>query len=222
MRNLKALLFDLDGTLIDSEYFHYECWNEILEEYNVVLTYQDWLKTYAGVPLPVNARNLLEKYNIDAPLQDVITRREHLTLERLKTKDVNLMPFALEFIEFFHAKGLTLTIVTSSPRQDVEAIFDRNGLRKYFSLIITRSEVTKSKPDPESYNVCCEQLNISKESCIVFEDTINGVKSAVAAGLTCFAIQNNTEEHERLSIANRLFLNLNEAKEYIIQNEQII
>ena len=218
MKNLKALLFDLDGTLIDSEYFHYKCWNEILEEYQVVLTYEDWLKTYAGVPLPVNAKNLLEKYNINASLPDVITRRENLTLDRLKTKDVNLMPFAREFIEFFYDKGLIMTIVTSSPRQDVEAIFGRNGLRKYFSLIITRSEVIKSKPDPESYNVCCEKLNISKENCIVFEDTINGVKSAIAAGITCFAIQSNTGEHERLNIADQLFLNLSEAKDHILSS----
>lgn len=217
----KALLFDLDGTLIDSEFFHYECWNEILEKYKVSLTYQDWLATYAGVPLPANAKNLLEKYNINAPLEDVIVRRENLTLERLKTKDVNLMPHVTEFLDFVDNKGVTMALVTSSPRKDVEAVFERNGLGKYFSLIITRTEVTKSKPDPESYNICCEKLNISKEQCLVFEDTINGVKSAVAAGITCFAIQNNVNDHEKLSIADQLFLNFSEVKDYILQHELI-
>ncbi|WP_316801892.1 HAD family phosphatase [Pedobacter nototheniae] len=219
--SFKALLFDLDGTLIDSEFFHYECWNEILEEYNVSLTYEDWLTTYAGIPLPVNAKNLLEKYNINAVLQDVITRRENLTLERLKTKDVNLMPGALAFLDFFYNKGLTMALVTSSPRKDVEAVFERNGLDKYFSLVITRTEVTKSKPDPESYNICCEKLNIPKAHCLVFEDTINGVKSAVAAGITCYAIQSNVTEHEKLRIANKLFLNFSHAKDYMHQNELI-
>src|SRR5260221_1562851 len=138
---LKALLFDLDGTLIDSEFFHYECWNEILKESDVELTYEDWLKNYAGVPLPTNAKNLIEKYHIQTPLNDVIERRENLTLERLKTTDVNLMPFVLDTIKFFYDKGLILAIVTSSPRKDVDAIFERNGLGKYFKLIITRSEV---------------------------------------------------------------------------------
>nr|MBC7611688.1 HAD family phosphatase [Pseudopedobacter sp.] len=221
MKNLKALLFDLDGTLIDSEYFHYECWNEILKEYQVILIYEDWLKTYAGVSLPDNAKKLLEKYNIQASLPDLISRRENLTLERLKTKDLNLMPHVLEFIEFFHQKGLNLTIVTSSPRQDVEAIFERNGLEKYFSIIITRSEVTKNKLDPECYNLCCKQLNIPKENCIVFEDTIIGVKAALAAGITCFAIQNNKKEHESLNIADQLFLNLREAKDYILEHQAL-
>jgi beta-phosphoglucomutase len=219
MKNIKALLFDLDGTLIDSEYFHYECWNEILDEYGVQLTYPDWLKNYAGIPLPVNARNLLEKYAIDASLSEMVKRREALTLERLKTKDVNLMPFALEVVKFFHEQNLVLAIVTSSPREDVEAIFDRNGLRPYFSLIITRSEVQHNKPDPESYNKCCKALGLSKENCLVFEDTINGIKAAKAAGIRCFAIQSNTDMHEALHIADRLFLDLMEAKEYLLSDQ---
>lgn len=221
MPNLKALLFDLDGTLIDSEFFHFECWNEILEESGVKLTYEDWLKNYAGVPLPANAKSLIEKYNISTPLSDIIERRENLTLERLKTKDVNLMPYAADVLEYFYDKNLTLALVTSSPRKDVEAIFERNGLKKYFKLIITRSEVTKSKPDPESYNVCREQLGFSHEDCIVFEDTINGIKSAKAAGLTCFAIQSNTEEHDKLVLADKLFLDFNMAKNYLIENNLI-
>jgi HAD superfamily hydrolase (TIGR01509 family) len=213
---LKALLFDLDGTLIDSEFFHFECWNEILEEFDVELSYADWLKTYAGVPMPANAARLIETYNITSPLPHIIEKREQLTLERLKTKDVNLMPYVADVLEYFREQNLTLALVTSSPRQDVEAIFERNGLGKYFKLIITRSEVTKSKPDPESYLVCVEKLGLLKEECLVFEDTINGIKSAKAAGLTCIAIQSNTDEHHKLTIADKLFLDFNQAKQYLI------
>ncbi|KQC00675.1 HAD family phosphatase [Pedobacter sp. Hv1] len=215
MKKLKALLFDLDGTLIDSEFFHFECWNEILEESGVTLTYEDWLKNYAGIPLPKNAQNLIEKYNITTPLDELIDRRERLTLERLKTKDVNLMPYVIEVLDFFQAKNLILALVTSSPRKDVEAIFERNGLASYFKLIITRTEVSKSKPDPESYNTCVEKLGLSKDECIVFEDTINGIKSAKAAGLTCIAIQQNTAEHQNLLLADQLFLDFKEAKDHL-------
>jgi beta-phosphoglucomutase len=216
MHKLKALLFDLDGTLIDSEYFHYELWNEILKESGGKLTYEEWLKNHAGIPLPKNAQTLTDRFNIKTPLPELIERREALTLERLKTKDVNLMPYVTEVLNFFRAKGLTMALVTSSPRKDVDAIFKRNGLGKYFKLIITRSEVTKSKPDPESYNVCVEKLGLAKEECIAFEDTINGLKSAKAAGLTCFVIQSNTEEHPNLSIADRLFLDFREVKNYLV------
>jgi beta-phosphoglucomutase len=218
MIKLKAVLFDLDGTLIDSEYFHFECWNEILQESGVQLTYNGWLDNYAGVPLPTNAKRLVEKYNIITPLSEVIERREKLTLERLKTNDVNLMPYVAEVLELFKSKGLIMALVTSSPRQDVEAIFERNGLGKYFKLVITRTDVKVSKPDPESYNVCREQLGLQPDECLVFEDTINGVKSAIAAGLICYAIQSNTAEHEKLAIADKLFLNFMEVEKYMIDN----
>ncbi len=221
MQTIKALLFDLDGTLIDSEFFHFECWNEVLEEFGVKLTYADWLKNYAGVPLPVNAKNLIGKYNIVTPIDSIILRRENLTLERLRTKDVNLMPFVKEFLEFVKAKNLKMALVTSSPRKDVEAIFERNELGRYFDLIITRTDVTKSKPDPESYNLCREQLGCLANECLVFEDTINGAKAAKAAGLTCYAIQSNQDEHDKLKIADQLFLDLNAAKEYLV-NQGII
>ncbi|MBB2151561.1 HAD family hydrolase [Pedobacter gandavensis] len=216
MKNLKAILFDLDGTLIDSEYFHYECWNEVLGEYGIQLDYTDWLKNYAGIPLPVNAKNLLSKYAISADLADVVKRREALTLERLKTKDVELMPYALDMIEFLYERKLLLAIVTSSPREDVAAIFNRNGLKKYFTLIITRTDVIQNKPAPEGYQKCCAMLGVVREECIVYEDTLNGIKAAKAAGIRCIAIQSNTDVHPSLAIADELFLDFKAAKTALI------
>ncbi|UKT64055.1 HAD family hydrolase [Pedobacter mucosus] len=218
MNKLKAILFDLDGTLIDSEKFHFDCWNGFLSQYNVALSFEDWLSNYAGIPLPQNAKSIVEKYQIEVDLESFIEKREQITVNGFKTTDINLMPFALNFIQYFYDKGLTLAVVTASPKADVEAVFNRNGLAKYFSLFITRTDVTKSKPDPESYNLCVSRLAIAKEQCIVLEDTINGVKAAVAAGITCYAIQGNTEAHQTLSVANQVFLSLADAKEFIVQN----
>lgn len=221
MSKVKALLFDLDGTIIDSEFFHYECWIETLSEYDVIISYEDWLKNYAGIPLPQNAKRIVDKYAISTNLTELIERVENLTLKRFKTNDIALMPFVLDFITYWYEKGLTLAVVTASPRADVEAIFERNGLAKYFTLFITRTDVAKSKPDPESYNLCVEKLGILKDECIVFEDTINGVTSAMSAGITCFAIQNNVRAQQKLKVADQLFLNFSNAKDYIVENRII-
>jgi len=221
MSKIKALLFDLDGTLIDSERFHFDCWNEFLSQYGVVIDFKDWLSNYAGIPLPQNAKTIINKYKIDTDLTDFIDRRELITFNGFKTKDIELMPFALDFVQYFYQKGLTLAVVTASPRVDVEAVFERNGLAKYFKLFVTRTDVTMSKPDPESYNICVKMLGLAKEECIVFEDTVNGVKSALAAGITCYAIQNNVRAHQKLKIADQLFLNLAHAKQFIIDNKVI-
>lgn len=131
------------------------------------------------------------------------------------------MPYVAEILDFFRDKKLKLAIVTSSPRKDVEAVLEKNGLGKYFQLIITRSDVIKSKPVPESYTMCREQLGLSVDECLAFEDTSTGVKSAKAAGLTCYAIQSNNEEHARLDLADKLFLNFEDTKNYMVENNII-
>ncbi|WP_025142055.1 HAD family hydrolase [Pedobacter jeongneungensis] len=221
MSKIKALLFDLDGTLIDSEKFHFDCWNTFLGEYGVTIDFKDWLSNYAGIPLPKNAKTIIDRYKIPEDLDRFVDRREKITFDGFRTTDIQLMPYALEFVQFAYEKGFTLAVVTASPKIDVEAVFERNGLAKYFSLFITRTDVSKSKPDPESYNLCVERLGIAKEECIVFEDTLNGVKSAMAAGITCYAIQNNVRAHQKLKIADELFLSFANAKEFMLQKELI-
>jgi beta-phosphoglucomutase len=218
MKKLKALLFDLDGTLINSEIIHFDCWNEILEGYGIKLTYDTWMKNYAGIPLPAKAEKLIKNYNIKTPQAEIIRKKERMTIERLRAKNVDMMPYATEVLNYFSEKKLTLGLVTASSRADAEAIFERNELDRYFKVIITRSEVNKSKPDPESYNTCLDKLGVFKEECVVFEDTINGIKAAKAAGLLCFAIQSNILIHDELSMADQLFLNLKEAKEYLVKH----
>ncbi|NMN38151.1 HAD family hydrolase [Pedobacter sp. SG918] len=221
MSKIKALLFDLDGTLIDFEKFHFDCWNKFLCTYEVRLDFKDWLANYAGIPLPKNAKTIIDRYKIEEDLEGFISRREKITFDGFRTTDIQLMPFALEFIKFAYEKGLTLAVVTASPKIDVEAVFERNGLAKYFSLFITRTDVSKSKPDPESYNLCVERLGLEKDECLVFEDTLNGVKSALAAGITCYAIQSNVRAHQKLKIADELFLSFANAKEFMLQRALI-
>jgi len=221
MAKFKALLFDLDGTLVDSEHFHWNTWNELLAESNVRLEYEDFLKNYAGIPLPGNAVRLKELYEIESPIELLISRKEDLTVERLKTSIIELMPHVQDTLDFFLSKGITMALVTASKRPDVDEMFKKNGLAKYFSLLITRSDVINSKPDPESYNLAVEKLGLQKSECLVFEDTLNGLRAAKAAGITCFAIQGNEEDHLKLAAADQIFLNFQLAKQYLIDNELI-
>ncbi|HWW39711.1 HAD family phosphatase [Pedobacter sp.] len=212
MPKLKAVLFDLDGTLIDSEYFHFECWNEILKTFSYEMTYADWLKGYAGFPLPVNSKNIKEHYQLDISLQELMAWRERMSMTGLETKTINLMPYALDTLRFFKEEGLKLGLVTASPQFEVDLIFKRNNLADFFDVMVTRSDVVNSKPDPEGYNLCVSKLGVEKEECIAFEDTINGLRAAKAAGLVCYAIQQDETQHEKLSVADSIFLDLEEGR----------
>jgi HAD superfamily hydrolase (TIGR01509 family) len=214
---LKAILFDLDGTLIDSEHFYLDSWNEILTEAGAQLTFDDWNSNYMGTTVHANAQKLKEKYNIPDPIDELIARRRQLTINRFKTTDVGLMPFVRENLEYYQTKGLKMAVATSSQREDVDAIFERNGLAPFFEFIITRNDVANGKPHPESYLRCVEQLGVQKHECVVFEDTYTGVTAAKAAGLTCYAIQSNIAEHPKLTAADGIFIDLNQAREHLIK-----
>jgi len=221
MAKFKALLFDLDGTLVDSEHFHWNTWNELLAESSVQLEYEDFLKNYAGIPLPGNAKRLKELYAIESPLELLISRKEEITVERLKTSTIGLMPHVQETMDFFLSKGIAMVLVTASKRADVDEMFRNNGLGKYFSFMITRSDVVNSKPDPESYNLAVQKLGLQKSECLVFEDTLNGLRAAKAAEITCFAIQANLDDHEKLAAADLIFTDFLLAKNYLIDNDLI-
>lgn len=154
-------------------------------------------------------------------LDELVEYRRQLTIDRFKTTDVPLMPFVPETLEFYRGNGIRMTIATSSQREDVEATFNRNGLRHYFEFMVTRSDVTHGKPHPESYLTCVERLGIDKSHCIVIEDTPTGVAAAKAAGLVCYAVQSNITEHPKLTDADRIFADLNEAQNYISANSGI-
>jgi beta-phosphoglucomutase len=213
MHKLEAVLFDLDGTLIDSEYFHYGCWMDILSTFDIHVSYEEWAITYAGHPLPENCRTIKETFRLDIPIQELMDWRERLSREGFSTKDIRLMPHAAETLEYFKNKGLKIALVTASPRDNVKIIFERNGLGHYFDTMVTRSDVELSKPDPESYLKAVEQLGVDKAACVAFEDTLNGLRSAKGAGVTCYVIQHDETQHPLLSIADKIFLRLDEAIE---------
>ncbi|WP_432710894.1 HAD family hydrolase [Pedobacter sp.] len=212
----KAILFDLDGTLVDSELFHFECWNEILKESEVRLTYSDWLNAYAGIPLAQNASTLIKKYALNTTLDELIRRREILSIQRMMDTEVPLMYYTKEILDYFSQMPLTMALVTGSNKDEVNTLFKKNGLNKYFEIIVTNNDVKQPKPNPECYNLCRTQLGLEKKDCLVFEDTVNGLKAAKAAQLTCIAIQRHEQQHASLHQADRIFLNFEQAKDYLL------
>lgn len=216
MNKIKAVLFDLDGTLIDSEYFYYSNWAPILEnDYGLRITFEDWIRNFAGHTLARNVESLNTVYHLSVD-QEVMWAATRAAYARSDMRQIRLMPFAKEVLEFVKEQGWTIGLVTSSYKSTVDTVLGSHELLDYFSFFVTRESVENPKPNPEPYLLAVDQLQMEKEAVIVIEDTSTGCMAAQAAGLYCIGVSKQDVERERLGIADVLLNDLAEVKKMLL------
>ena len=217
---LKAVLFDLDGTIIDSEWFYYKAWKAIMEEYGMELSSHDWLTSFAGKTENQAFVVMQEKFGFTGDADAFFKRKKERVAQQYAEDEVSLMPGVQELIAYLHEQGTTMAVVTSSLRPVTEFNLTKYGLIHYFETLVTRSEITSPKPAPEPYELCLQRLGLDASECLVLEDSVTGATAAAAAGLTCFGVQSHEEIRQNLTV-DRLFVDMHEVLEYI-KKEQLI
>ncbi|MGV6946267.1 HAD family hydrolase [Sphingobacterium kyonggiense] len=216
MKNINAVLFDMDGTLIDSEYFYFSNWAPILlSDYGLEITFEDWIRDFAGHTLQDNVEMLKERYNLQVDAEDLwfSTRASYA---RANMKTIRLMPHAKDLLETVKERGITMGLVTSSYNTTVQTVLGEHQLLDYFSFFVTRELVEQPKPNPEPYLLAVNKLNIPKEEIVVIEDTSTGCTSAKNAGLYCIAVTKQEVERKRLSHADVILNDLAEVKNSLL------
>ena len=212
---IKGILFNHHGTLVDSEATHFGIWQELLKKYNVILPEANYKKYHSGTSTLRNAEILVDHFNLSVSPSDLAEDKNKSTKVFLETLKFPLMPFVRDTIEYFHALNLKLGVVTGAGRYGVDSTLKGHKLEKYFDVVSTSENVTKSKPDPGVYLFALKQLGISAEGAIAIEDTENGIKAAKAAGLICCVVKNEFSASHDLSKADAVFENMGEAKDWI-------
>ena len=218
MKTIKAILFDHDGTLVDSEYVHYEMWASILMPHGITLTAEDYIRHYAGIPTPSNAATIVENYSLEISPSVLIEAKQSATESFLSKRAFPLMTGAKESIDFFNQKGIKLAIVTGAGIEGVNATVLSNNFQDKFQAIVSGDDVGNSKPSPDCYLLATQRLAVNASECIAIEDSENGVTAAFSANISCIAISTPMSQHHDLSKAMRIFDNLNEAKVWIAEN----
>ena len=186
----KALIFDFDGLIVDTETVIYESWAEIYERNDQILelnTYKNCVGSnfehfHPGIELE---KRLGKKFNwaiIDAEREELIRQRLEQKEERTGLR---------YFIENAKEKGLELAIASSSSRNWVLGWIEKLELSNYFSAFVNRDDVETNKPDPELFLTAAKSLGIHPSEALIFEDSENGLKAATAAGIPCAIITNS-------------------------------
>nr|WP_321238301.1 HAD family phosphatase [uncultured Tolumonas sp.] len=212
---LKAIFFDFDGTLVNSEPLHFQMWQQVLTDYGVGLTEQQYKEYYAGVPTVLNAMDMVKRFALSVPYDVLSNAKKALTRAVVADSGFPLMPAVLETLVHFSRGGLKLGIVTGAARKNVKVTLGLNSLDAYFSVIVSGEDISRNKPAPDCYLLAMEMLGVSKSECLAFEDTESGVRAAASAGITCLAVPTVMSSHHDFPDATGIFASLQQASEWV-------
>ncbi len=185
---LEALIFDFDGTMLDTETPEFLSWQNIYSDHGATLELTDWgrgIGTWGAfdpwVDLEAKIGRTLDK--------EPIVVEHHI---RVKTaiEASNLLPGVLELLQSASDTGIKLAIASSSNREWVEGWARRLGVLDFFAATATQDDVLRVKPDPALYKLACEKLGVQPQHALALEDSANGAASALSAGLRCAVIPN--------------------------------
>lgn len=189
-KNLKfeAVLFDLDGTLIDSMPLHNQAWIEVLSELGHVMT-DEILTQYMGIPNAQAVRIFNERFGWKLDPAEVTHLKESRFLKKLK--DVKLIEATVLAAKENFGK-VPMAIVTGSAKKPAEELIQMLDIEKYFSLMITAEDTLKHKPDPEPFLAAAKKLGVDPKKCLVFEDGEMGIQAAHSAGMSVIKVERDT------------------------------
>ncbi len=175
----KALIFDLDGTLVDSMPLHYKAWKEVLSTQGIDFS-EDEFYAFAGIPAETIFGLLNEKYGTTFDPGPMTRIKEQLYLDNLS--EIRKIDVVVEIAENYYGK-LPMAIGTGSPKKDSLKVVQMLGMEHLFEILISKNDVSKGKPHPETFLKCAEHLGIEPQFCQVFEDGDPGIVAAKEAGM---------------------------------------
>src|SRR5512147_464593 len=182
---IKAILFDLDGLMFDSEPHSLASWEAVLKERGVTLD-QLTIESILGLRIDATARMLIDKYYLPDTVQELSNAKTEYQIAHLEG-NVQPMPGLIELLDKIDRRGLQKAVASSGIRRYVEAVLRVNGLLDRFRVIVTGDQVAHGKPAPDVFLAAAQALHVEPQHCLVLEDAPDGVQAAKAAGVMCIA-----------------------------------
>jgi len=193
----RALLFDLDGTLAETDSLHLPTWVDVLHPYGIEVDEEFYRKRISGRSNSKIVRDLLPDLSTEEG-RSLADAKEASFRER--AGELEPLPGLLDFLREGQRSGLRLVLVTNAPEENVEAILLALELREFFDEVVLSDEVGPVKPDPAPYRAALERLGLVPEEALAFEDSTSGIASAVGAGVPTVGIA-STQTPETLEEA---------------------
>lgn len=203
LEHIKSVIFDLDGTLVDSM----GVWGEIDIEYLGGLGYEvpaDLQEKVEGMSFTETAVYFKERFHIPDSVEEIKQRWQDMAMDQY-CHQVPLKPGVAEFLPYLKERGITMGVASSNVPSLIEAVLESHGIRSYFDCIITSCEVKKGKPAPDVYLEAARRLRTPPENCLIFEDIVPGLLAGKNAGMTACAVRDGyslPQEEEKRAVAD--------------------
>jgi beta-phosphoglucomutase len=195
MAKLKGMIFDMDGTIIDTTRPDYDAWEKAFSEYKVKLPWKEYIDM-----LGMKSSEIVKKY-LDLSEKDVeklIHRKEEILKKDIEINKVSYIEGAERVLTYLKGRYYKLALATGAQKEKLDFILEQLNFAPYFDEIITADEVNSGKPDPEMFLKAAEKLKLKPEQCLVWEDSTLGVQAAKAGGFRCIAITTTRKKDKLL------------------------
>lgn len=211
-----AVIFDVDGVLVDSYNAHYQSWQLFCGERGLEMTHAQFIATFGRTSREIIKELWPNHVASEAAVAELDDRKEALFRELL-AHDFPTMDGAVELIDRLHDEGVLLAVGSSGPPENVGLVLDALGRRSVFGGVVTGDDVTRGKPNPQVFLLGAERLGASPSNCVVIEDAPVGVAAAHAAGMKCVAVVSTGRVWEKLDSADLIVDSLRELNPQIIR-----
>ncbi|MDA9563546.1 HAD family phosphatase [Flavobacteriales bacterium] len=199
---IKAVLFDMDGVIVDTEPLHHKAYFQMFDETGMDVS-EELYQSCTGQSTVNVCKKLKAHFNHPLPFE-VLAKMKQANFKHLFRYDdsLQLLDGVLDLIKNYHENGVTMILASSASHNTINSVFDRFELDQYFKAKISGSDFEQSKPHPAIFNKAAELSGESKNNCIVIEDSTNGIRAANAAKIFCVGYKSIHSKNQDYSSAD--------------------
>lgn len=215
---IQTVIFDMDGVIVDTEPVHNYAYFQHFKQLNIEVT-PEMYASFTGNSTKNIFERLKEQFKLEEEVVSLVETKRNLFNDAFDSKeDLYLLDGVEDLIKDLYSNGMQLVLASSSAKVTISRVFNRFGLHKYFSHIVSGEDFPKSKPHPAIFQQAAFLAQTPVENCIVIEDSTNGIKAAKAAGIYCVGYDSFHSKMQDYSLADRVISDFNELSYKMISN----
>jgi len=209
---LKAVIFDMDGVIVNSEPLHHLAYKKMFEEFKLDVS-NSLYESFTGQSTYSICEQLCEIFDLKVDANAlVLSKRKHFKIIFENDSSFEMIDGAMNLIKDYFENNLTLVLASSASMTNIERIFKKFDLNKFFKAKISGADLKESKPNPEIFVKAAELAGFKKEECIVVEDSTSGIMASKSAGIYCVGYDSYNSKNQNYDNANLVVSDLNEIK----------